>query len=50
MVMYITDKPFRGEAGLFGGEASSLPPPVDRTLATVAYIPLPNVMVTVAIF
>ena len=30
MIMYITGKPFRGEAGLFGGGgASPLPPPVD---------------------
>ena len=32
MIMYITGKLLGGEAGLFGGEASPLPPPVDRTL------------------
>ena len=36
--MYITGKPFRGEAGLFGGGGGAfpLPPPVERTLATIA--------------
>ena len=35
MICIITGKPFGGEAGLLGGEASPLPPPVDRTLLTV---------------
>ena len=37
MTMYITGKPLGGEAGLFGGEASPLPPPVDRTLQATCY-------------
>ena len=32
IICTITGKPFGGEAGLLGGEASPLPPPVDRTL------------------
>ena len=32
MICIITGNPFGGEAGLLGGEASPLPPPVDRTL------------------
>ena len=33
MICIITGKPFGEEAGLLGGEASPLPPPVDRTLS-----------------
>ena len=32
IICTITGKQFGGEAGLLGGEASPLPPPVDRTL------------------
>ena len=32
IICTITCQPFGGEAGLLGGEAFLLPPPVDRTL------------------
>ena len=32
---------FGGEVGVFGGEASPLPPPLDRTLVNVVYAIIP---------
>ena len=37
MICIIIGNPFGGEAGLLGGGASPLPPPVGRTLSLMFY-------------